>query len=195
MNVAAGGRLNTGHWSYDPLEVAVGKVLYAATMSLDGFIAGPGGDMSWLTPYVGQPNAVAAGLARQIGALFVGGRTYRGDDPNRGTDKEGAFGGTWHGPQFVLTRRPPDTEVPDTTFVSDVRDGVAAARAAAGDRYVNVLGAEAARLCLEAGLLDEVLVFVAPVLLGDGVRLFDHPGGTTVRLERISAELWFRVLR
>jgi hypothetical protein len=51
---------------------------------------------------------------------------------------------------------------------------------------VNVLGASIARRCLEAGVLDDILVCIAPVLLGDGVRLFDHPGGTNVKLERLS---------
>jgi dihydrofolate reductase len=55
--------------------------------------------------------------------------------------------------------------------------------------------------CLEAGALDEVLVSVTPVLLGDGTRLFEHPGGKTVRLEQISVShteqvtnLWYRVI-
>jgi dihydrofolate reductase len=43
-----------------------------------------------------------------------------------------------------------------------------------------------ARQCLEAGVLDEIVVFIAPVLLGDGVRMFDHPGGMNVKLERLS---------
>ncbi len=61
---------------------------------------------------------------------------------------------------------------------------------------MNVLGANVAAQCLDAGLLDEILVFVAPVLLGDGVRLFDHPGGTNVRLEPIQrgGGMWFRVV-
>ena len=53
--------------------------LYSATMSLDGFIAGPGGDMSWLTLHF-RPNVVHE-LIPRIGALLVGGRTYGGDDP------------------------------------------------------------------------------------------------------------------
>jgi hypothetical protein len=111
------------------------------------------------------------------------------------------FGGGWSGPQFVLTHHPPDTPVPGVTFVGDLGRGLAAARAAAGDRYVNVIGASVARQCLESGELDEILVLIAPVLLGDGVRLFDHPGGTNVRLERLSlthapnaTNLWFRVV-
>ncbi|TDE90795.1 dihydrofolate reductase [Occultella glacieicola] len=160
-------------------------LIYSATMSADGYIAGPGGDMSWLGPFTGADTA-ADELAARTGALLVGNTTYGGDDPNEGTDAEGAFGGTWHGPQFVLTHRPPTTAAPDVTFTDDLEWAVGAARAAAGERDVNVLGADVARQCLELGLLDEVVVFVVPVLLGDGVRLFDRPGGRPVRLEHIA---------
>ena len=177
-------------------------LLYSVTMSLDGFIAGPGGDMSWLTEYVGGPNTVAERLVPRIRALLIGARTHRGDDPNRGTDKEGPFGGGWTGPMFVLTHRPPRTPEPGITFVTDLATAVDQARAAAGDGYVNILGASTAKQCLDAGVLDEILVFIAPVLLGDGVRLFDQPGGTTIRLERIAestapdpTSIWLRVLR
>jgi len=162
----------------------VGKLQYQCTMSLDGFIAGPGGDMSWLAGQVGDEGQ-SGEVASQVGALLVGNRTFGGDDPNRGTENEGAYGGTWHGPTFVLTHHPPDRPVPDVTFVDDLPRAVAAARAAAGERHVAVLGADVARQCIEAGLLDEILVFIAPVLLGDGVRLFHRPGGATVRLERL----------
>jgi dihydrofolate reductase len=191
-------------------------MLYSATMSLDGFIAGPGGDMSWLTSYLG-PNPTADGLVDQIGALLIGRRTFGGDDPNRGTDKEGPFGGAWTGPQFVLTHQIPGAAqvsehrsergaertvaTPGITFLDDLDAAVAAAKAAAGEKYVNILGADVARQCLQAGVLDEILVFLAPVLLGDGVRLLDQPGGTNVRLERLSLSqaplatgVWFRVL-
>src|SRR3954471_3480782 len=162
----------------------MGKVLYSATMSLDGYISGPGGDMSWLSPYLG-PNPEIDALQRRIGALLIGGRTFRGDDPNRGTDREGAFSGTWTGPSFVVTHHPPDHPLPGLTFCSDVASGLAAAKHAAGDAYVNVLGADLARQCLELGQLDEVLAIIAPVFLGEGTRLFHHPGGKQVRLERI----------
>jgi dihydrofolate reductase len=175
-------------------------MLYSVTMSLDGFIAGPGGDMSWLTGHI-APNPTVDDLIGQIGALLVGNRTFGGDDPYRGTPQEGEpFGGGWSGPQFVLTHHAPEAPVPGVTFVGDLAEAVAQAQAAAGDRYVNILGASTAKQCLEAGLLDEILVCVAPVLLGDGVRLFDHPGGLNVPLERISVShapqatnLWFRV--
>lgn len=65
------------------------------------------------------------------------------------------------------------------TLVGDLDTGVAAAQAAAGDKDVSVLGADVARQCIEAGVLDEILVSIVPLLLGDGVRLFDHPGEPT----------------
>ena len=86
----------------------------------------------------------------------------------------------------MLTHRPPAIPVPGVTFVGTLDSAVAAAKGAAGDRCVNVLGASVARQCLDAGMLDEIVVFIAPVLLGDGVRLFDHPGGAVVRLERLT---------
>ena len=176
------------------------RTLYSATMSLDGFIAGPGGDMQWLRTYLG-PDPDAEALVDRIGALLIGARTFGGDDPNAGTDSEGAFGGQWSGPQFVLTHHPPAAAVPGVTFLDDLARAVALAREAAAGRYVNVLGADIARQCLEAGLLDEVLVLVAPVFLGDGVPLFRRPTGDPVRLERVSVvtaplatHLWFRVV-
>jgi dihydrofolate reductase len=158
--------------------------------------------MSWLTHHLG-PNPTAEELVSRIGAILVGRRSWAGDDPHRGDpEKEGAFEGTWHGPQFVLTHRPRAESEPDTTFVSDLTEALRMATDAAGDGYVNIIGADVARQCLAAGALDEVLVFVTPVLLGDGVRLFDQPGGVHVDLERIRSDelpqadaLWFRVTR
>jgi dihydrofolate reductase len=178
------------------------KMLYSVTMSLDGFIAGPGGDMSWLTEFL-APNPTVDDLINQIGALLVGRRTFGGDDPYQGVEgKEGEpFGGGWTGPQFVLTHRPPGQPVDGVTFVGDLDSAVAAAKAAAGDKYVNILGASTARQCLDAGVLDEIFVCIAPVLLGDGVRLFEHPGGANVKLERLglsdaplATNIWMRVV-
>jgi dihydrofolate reductase len=179
------------------------KLLYSCTMSLDGFIAGPGGDMSWLTEHIG-PNPAVEALIAEIGALLIGRRTFEGDDPHRGDpEREGkAFGGGWEGPQFVLTHHPPADPAPGITFVDDLDRAVAAAKAAAGEKYVNIIGAAVAKSCLDAGVLDEIFVFVAPVLLGDGVRMFAQPGGTNVRLERVrvseapaATNIHFRIAR
>jgi dihydrofolate reductase len=175
-------------------------------VSLDGFIAGPGGDMQWLANHLAEPNPEAAALMKNIGALLVGAKTNNGDDPNEGTDKEGAFGGEYTGPVVVLTDKPPERvdagEAPDqaTRYAADLRAAVALSKQLAADsRYVNVLGADVARQLIEAGELDEVLMFVAPVLLGDGVRMFEHAGGNELSLRPLDASgthtLWFEILR
>ena len=172
-------------------------VLYSATASLDGYIAGPGGDMSWLTEHLTGASPTAERVLGKVGAILAGNTTFGGDDPNRGTDKEGAFGGRYHGPVFVLTHRPPAQPPAGVTFVDDLHSAVAQAKEAAGDGYVNVLGANVAEQCLQADLLDEILILIAPVLLGDGVRILHRPGGTTVRLTPIPGETehWYRIVR
>jgi dihydrofolate reductase len=176
------------------------KVLYSVTMSLDGFITGPEGDMQWMRPYLG-PNPEVDDLIPRIGSILAGRRSHDGDDPHKGDAGEGqAFGGGWSGPLFVVTHRPPVTSEPGVTYVDDFSKALALAKQAAGDKYVNVIGANVAKQCIEAGQLDEVLLLFAPVLLGDGTRLFDYPGGRVVPLERIdvtenalATNLWFRV--
>lgn len=180
------------------------KTLYSVSMSLDGFIAGRGGDMSWLSAFAGpEHDPTVDVLIRETGSLLVGHRTFTGDDPNKGGEGEGeAFGGGWDGPQFVLTHRTYVEDVPGITFVDDLGRALDLARAAAGGRYVSVLGADIARQLIARGQLDEVLTFIVPIMLGDGVRLFDAPGSPPVRLERtqvtdapMSTNLWFRVVR
>jgi dihydrofolate reductase len=178
----------------------VAKFLYSAAVSVDGFIAGPGGDMSWLADYA-EPNPAVDELISRTGAILAGNRTFGGDDPNKGRPGEGeAFGGGWDGPQFVLTHHAPADPIPGVTFVGDIETAITESGAAAGDKYVNVFGASVAAQCLAAGVLDEVMVAVVPVLLGEGTRLFEHPGGKTVRLDQISVthtqrvtNLWYRV--
>jgi dihydrofolate reductase len=68
-----------------------------------------------------------------------------------------------------------------------IQKAVAVAKEAARGADVVVLGANVARQILGAGLLDEIIVHVAPVLIGDGVRLFERTGGAAVKLERIAS--------
>jgi riboflavin biosynthesis pyrimidine reductase len=79
---------------------------------------------------------------------------------------------------------------------------VATAQAAAGDKDVGIFGASLSRQCLEAGLLDEIVIHLAPVLLGGGVALYGTGGDARVELERISVgeaeqltDLRFRVVK
>jgi dihydrofolate reductase len=163
------------------------KMLYSVSMSLDGYITGPDGDMQWLADFI-EPSPEADALMAETGSLLVGARTFGGDDPHKGDpESEGkAFGGGWEGEQFVLTHHPPSEPMEGITFLDDLDTAIELAKAAAGDKYVNILGADVARQCIQGGVLDEVLTFVEPVILGDGVRLFAVPGGFTAKLERIS---------
>jgi dihydrofolate reductase len=86
------------------------------------------------------------------------------------------------GPAFVLTHQvPPGWPKPNSTvhFVTDgLESAVKQARAAAGTKSVGVHGADTIQQLLNAGLLDELCIDVAAVLLGSGIRLFDHLAGT-----------------
>lgn len=178
------------------------KVLWHITMSLDGFVAGPGDDMGWLfsSGFDPDPQFVLRTLD-QIGAVLIGHRTYHGGDSDQGakTEKGEPYGGAWRGPQFVYTRDDPGTAAPGFTFVSDIKLAVQRAKDAAGEKYVALLGPGLAAKVLDAGLLDEILVHVAPVLLGDGKRLYEHPGAANIRLEPTGqtprvTNMWMRVL-
>lgn len=178
---------------------SVGKILWHATMSLDGFIAGPDDGMG--SAYGTEPNETVADVIRPTGAVVVGRRTYEVEDRDRG----GFYGGAWTGPFFVLTHDAPAT-VPDWMTGSFVGDGIESAvgraKATAGEKNVGVFGADAARQCIDRGPLDEVVVYLAPFLLGDGVRLFGGPGAGRVDLERTvlaqsgpTTDLRFRVVK
>jgi dihydrofolate reductase len=90
----------------------------------------------------------------------------------------------------VLTHHPEDAEPAEgVTFLScDVAEAVQIARRAAGGKNVEVLSPTVGRQLLERGLLDEIDLHVLPVLLGDGVRLYDNPGGSPVPLELVNGD-------
>ncbi len=163
------------------------KVLWHTQMSLDGFIAGPNDDMRWAFEVEAGPDDTINEVVRTTGALLVGRRTQDVED----REQPGFYGGAYRGPFFVLRHDPP-AEPPVVKGVTGrfldlgIEEAVSLAKQAARGGNVVVLRANVARQCLEAGLIDEILVHVSPVLLGDGVRLFDRPGGTAVKLERLS---------
>jgi dihydrofolate reductase len=163
----------------------VSDVIWHVTMSLDGFIAGPDDSMDWVVAQwsdVGestrdievQKSAVADDVLQNAGAILGGRRWY--DVAIRKFDGyDGIYGGQWNGPVFVLTHRPPDADHhPAITFLSeDLSDAVATAANAADGKAVILFGANLAVQCLGAGLLDEIVIHLVPVLLGAGVRLID----------------------
>jgi dihydrofolate reductase len=163
-----------------------GKVVVNRAMSLDGFIAGPGDAMGWIFDHLGGgieeqfPEIMAA-----TGAMLVGRRTY--EVAKRMASEPGQEPGYDGGPEFVLTHEPPDPPDPTVTFLTgDIGAAVTTARSAAGGKNLEIIGADVAGQCLRRGLVDEILVYLLPVLLGDGIRFFSSPGLARIDLEPIS---------
>jgi dihydrofolate reductase len=183
----------------------MGIVRVTTTMSLDGFIAGPDHEMDWVFEYASDvPSELTQELIDTTGAILAGRGSYNVGRRSTRPETRKPFGGAWSGPQFVLTHDAPDDEEdPSITFISgDLRTAVASALDAAGGKNVLIFGANIANQCLEAGLVDEIILYVLPVLLGDGVRLFDADAGRRADLEAIAitrhgqvANLHYRVAR
>jgi dihydrofolate reductase len=169
------------------------------SMSLDGFVAdssdGVAEVFDWyftsgeveldtggsdpMTFMVSEPSAQQyRALSAELGAVLTGRRTFE--------VAQGWGGNHAWGPAFVLTHDVPGGwPRPDSTvhFVTDgIESAVAQARAAAGGKSVGIHGADTIQQCLNAGLLDELHIDLAAVLLGSGVRLFDHLAATPVVL-------------
>jgi dihydrofolate reductase len=180
----------------------MGKVITNVTMSLDGFIAGPGDDVSQIFKWY---NSGDTEVSMQRGNMVLKVSSISAELLNEAIRTTGAMvagrrmfdlANAWVGnppiePCFIMTHFPPQEwmkEGSPFTFVTEgIESIVEQARAAAGDRNVAVSTASTTRQCLKAGLLDEIHIDLAPVLLGDGIRLFDHLGPDPVELEIIHA--------
>jgi dihydrofolate reductase len=105
-------------------------------------------------------------------------------------DVSGICGGAWQGPVFVLTHHPEDAQPADgVTFLScDVAEAVRIGLEAAGGKNLEVFSPTIGRQLLERGLIDQIDLHIAPVLLGDGIRLLDKPGGDLARLELLNGD-------
>jgi dihydrofolate reductase len=161
-----------------------GKVVVNRSMSLDGFIAGPGHAMDWVFDFV-APDEFPE-IAAATGAMLIGRRTYEVGNRME-ADKPGSTEYPFSVPFFVLTHRPPEPPDPEVTFLTgDIGEAVATALDAAGGKNLEILGADVAGQCLRRGLVDEILVYVLPVLLGDGIR-FSPPGLARIDLEPVSS--------
>jgi dihydrofolate reductase len=160
-------------------DAGLGKVVVNRAVSLDGFIAGPDDAMDWVLEYLRKdpfPEVMQA-----TGAMLVGRGTY--EVSKRVSAEDTDYDG---GPVFVLTHQPPDEPEQGVTFLTcDLAEAVATARVVAGGKNLEILGADLASQCLRRGLVDEVLVYVLPVLLGDGV-CFSTSGLGRIDLEPFS---------
>ena len=181
------------------------KVMAAITTSVDGYVAGPndgpgnglgdGGERLhyWVMggPWTyddeargeatGEDAAWLSQMVATMGAVVGGRATY---------EASGHWGdkNPWGVPFFIVTHRPDEEpEGGAFTFVDGVRPAIDRAVAAAGDKDVHVMGgADVIRQALEAGLVDELTIIVAPVVLGGGKRLFEGFSGS-LELEHLGA--------
>jgi dihydrofolate reductase len=179
-----------------------GKVIVNRSMSLDGYIAGPGDAMNWIFDFTPPVEEEFPEIMAATGAMLIGRRTYEvGKRMTENPDE--VTPGYDGGAEFVLTHEPPDPPDPEVTFISgDIGEAVAIARSAAGGKNLEILGTDVASQCLRAGLVDEITVIVLPVLLGDGTPLFSSPGLDRIELEPLDSTrsgnvtiLRFRVLQ
>jgi dihydrofolate reductase len=173
----------------------MGKVILDITMSLDGFIAGPninpvqplgeGGSRlhDWVFAAKTDMDAqIMDETMESLGAVIVGWRTY-----NDAID--GAWGGVspFKVPAFVLSKNVPEDakERLSFTFVIDgIESAIKQAKAIAGDKNIWVMGgANIAQQYIKADLFDELQIHIAPILFGQGTRLFEHIGSEHIKLE------------
>ncbi len=185
------------------------KVIIEMSMSLDGFVAGPddgnefplGRDgiehvFTWYSsgtenvrgtrPAPGANRDEVERMFAESGAYIFGRRTY---------DITGGWGGSHPVtgvPLFILTHNPPAPETAPKgdskiVFVTDgIESAVRQAKTAAGGKDVVLSGASPCQQALDAGVVDEVLIHLAPSLIGSGVRLFERFKGP-ISLEKLSA--------
>jgi len=175
-----------GVWGSTMTEVGTGrgKVVVNRAMSLDGFIAGPGDEMGWIGDLA--PQAEVDSVAAATGAMLVGRRTWDVGDRMKAEDP-GRADYPFTGPMFLLTHRPLDPPNPNVTILAgDIGKAVATALGAAGGKDLEILGADVAAQALRRGLVDEILVYLLPVLLGGGIP-FSPAGGVRVDLDPISS--------
>jgi len=165
----------------------MGKVLLDMNMSLDGFIAGPNDEPQGLHDWFFSPagGEVVDESVRKTGAIVMGRRTY-----DQGAEVDGFADSPYTVEHFVLTHHVPEEtargEMTFTFVTEGIESAIERAKVAAGDRNVAVGGgASIAQQCIEAGLVDEIQVHLVPVLLGGGIRLFEHLGAEQIELERI----------
>ena len=169
------------------------KVIASITISVDGYVAGPndgpgqglgeggerlhywvfGGPWSYAEEPRGEPNGEDAAWLEEhssgIGAVVGGRWTYEAAE--HWGDRN-----PWGLPFFIVTHRIyEEPESGEFQFVSGVEAAVARAREAAGNKDVSVMGgADIIRQALGAGLVDELTIVVAPLILGRGKRLFER---------------------
>jgi dihydrofolate reductase len=166
----------------------MGKVTFGMTISLDGFVNDRNGSIGRLYPDLDElrQTELIQESIKTTGAVVMGRRAYemaQGD----------LTGYEYQVPIFVVTHTIPEQAVKGENenlrviFVTEgIESALAQAKAAAGDKNVTVIGgANTGQQLINLGLLDELEVGIVPVLLGEGLRMFEHLALPPVELEKI----------
>lgn len=168
----------------------MGKVFIHATITLDGYMADKNHTVDWMSGLeaIDEDYAVVNKVMAEIGAVVAG-----SNKTQTVPDDEQPYGGTLKAPVFEMTHEAHEPiEKNGTTYtfvVNDIAKAVAMAKEAAGDKSVALLGGTIARQCLKLGLVDEIILDVEPLLLGEGVSLFEGLG-ERVNLARVDTSAY-----
>ncbi|HEX6507128.1 MAG TPA: dihydrofolate reductase family protein [Chloroflexota bacterium] len=182
--------------------------MFGLSVSLDGFIADKNDDVSevfaWFANAWDRFYEIAGDPVNETGAVIMGRRSFEQIYSEQGWVFPDGTAPGW--PVIVLQSLPREPEKKGNTqfyFATDgIRSAVAVAQQLAGEKHVALHGASSVQQALEAGLLDEFHMNIAHVLLGEGVRLFDHLGARPIHMEHIrtletpgATHLSFRVVK
>jgi len=169
------------------------KVIFDISASLDGYVTasdvrpeepmGDGGQQlhEWAFGADARGREILAESLSSVGASIAGRRTYDLSVPWWGADGPGGLART---PTFIVSHSEPE-KIPEGgvyTFVDSPEEALELARAAAGDKDVDVFSANIGQQLLCAGRVDEIHLHVVPVLFGAGTRLFENIGGDHIQL-------------
>lgn len=180
------------------------KVCLGMILSLDGYVNDRHGEMGKLYASF-DPDEVIEAAMTDTGAVVMGRNSFdESEDPDAYADDY-----EFQVPLFVLlTHRPPARHPKENdnltiTFVTDgIESAIRQAREAAREKDVVVLGANVGQQLLKANLADELQVAFAPIILGQGLRLFEHLEDHEIRLEKLriietaqQVEIWYKVIK
>ncbi|MFB4169039.1 dihydrofolate reductase family protein [Virgibacillus sp. JSM 102003] len=179
------------------------KVYLGMTLSIDGFVNDRKGKFDKLFASF-EPNEELAAMLKNTGAVVMGRNTFEeADDTDSYADSY-----EFQVPLFVLTEKPPakhprENDELTITFVTDgIESAIKQAKIAAKGKDVAVMGTNVGRQLLKANLADELQITIAPILLGKGLRLFEHLEDLEIHLEKQrtietkqQVEIWYKVIR
>jgi len=170
----------------------MGKVIAEITMSLDGFIAGPGISRKdpmgingqrlheWIFDKATEKDkAMISGIINSSGAVITGNHTY-----TTAIDEAWAGASPFDAPAFVICHTAPAKRIEGFVYVtSGIVEALALARRQAGEKNCWIMGgANIIQQYIKAGLIDELHLHVAPILLAGGTRLFENTGTAPIEL-------------